>query len=134
MEGEFNVNYEKNLNNIHSFLDELLNNYDENKVALGLQNLELLLEHVDAGLNRLYKLRSEYRDEIFNYLLEKILNTREQIIQSNFSDIHERLRLLDLFSDMVQDTFKKKIKKNNPIIFKAKNTFFRLFRSFKIIE
>ncbi len=66
MERKFDVNYEKNLNNTNSFLEQLLSitDSDENKVALELQNLELLLEHVDVGLNRLYKLRTEHRDEI----------------------------------------------------------------------
>ncbi len=69
----------------------------------------------------------------YNYLVEEILSTKEQLKQCNLLNIEERVRLLDLFSDMVQDIFKKKIKKTVPLSVKQENSFFRLSWNFKII-
>lgn len=104
----FDFENEHHLSNSCGILEALVfDSKTKNDANLVIRNAELALKHAKAGLEAVYDLQPNYREEIYNYLIFKTKEAKNIINRNSLLNGEQRLEFLKIFENVIEEVFNK---------------------------
>lgn len=113
---KFDFELEGGLSNTFSVFEQIIfTSKEESKVLLVLHDIQNIIPHAKAGLEKVFDFQINNREEIYNRLEFHIKETNRIINENDLSFKDERLSILNIFSNIIKGIFRKPIQ-DNPIL------------------
>lgn len=107
---KFDFELEGGLSNTFSVFEQIIfTNKEKSKVLLALHDIQNIIPHAKAGLEKVFDFQINNREEIYNRLEFCIKETNRIINENDLSYKDERLSILNIFSNIIKEVFKKPI-------------------------
>lgn len=107
---KFDFELEGGLSNTFSVFEQIIfTSKEESKVLLVLHDIQNIIPHAKAGLEKVFDFQINNREEIYNRLEFCINETNRIINENDLSYKDERLSILNIFSNIIKEVFKKPI-------------------------
>jgi len=109
---QFYFDNEGFLGNMFSALHQLTYTNDDSKSELlTIENISNIIPHVEADIQKIYRLKPYDREDLHQYIHEKIKEIEDQIVKQEPQHTERRLELLNILLNATNEVFKKEEKK-----------------------